>query len=125
MKKIVLLVTALTISACTPHDEAYYRHHPEALKPALAKCSDAPKNDLNCSALEAIAMDMNQYIYELQTGPQDFGRTILSLQTTIAKQKQQLKLEPENQELKTHLKANIQTLSERLAVVRWLESPAS
>lgn len=124
MKKLILILCYIFLAACSePHDEAYYREHPEALKQKIVDCSLMPGN-LDCQKLDVIAIEMNKYIYDLQTGPQIFGQSILKLQETIASQKSQLKNEPKNDTLKNNINNNQQSLSERLAIVRWLESPA-
>lgn len=124
MKKIGVLFLSLSVSlsltGCAAHDERYYREHPQALQEAIAACPNRVPALVSCEALHQIALQVNEYVYDLRMGPQAFGKSILSLQETIAKQESS-----HQASIKSLLDKNKQELRERLAIVNWLESPAS
>lgn len=117
---LFFLFIAMGLVGCEKRDERYYREHPMALQKAIAECPAHEQALVDCETLHQIALQVNDYVYELRMGPQVFGKAILSLQETIAKQtlSHQAYLEP-------LLEKNRQTLRERLAIVNWLESPVS
>lgn len=75
--------------------------------------------------MNQLAKQMNELAYQLQYNPQGFGQQILLLQETIAQQEAALKLNQAMPETKSSLAKNKQNLKQRLAVVKWLESPES
>lgn len=115
-----LFLVTLSLSGCSPHDAQYYREHPKALQEAIAGCPAKAPQLVDCDELHQIAIQVNDYVYELRMSPQGYGKTILSLQETIAKQKS-----AHQAPTTTLLDKNKQELRERLAIVDWLESPAS
>lgn len=115
-----LLPVSISLTGCSPHDARYYREHPKALQDAIAECPVKAPKLVNCEVLHQIAIQVNDYVYELRMSPQGYGRTILSLQETIAKQ-----VSSDQANTKEALEKNKQELRERLAIVNWLESPAS
>ncbi len=123
MKFIILAVMSVWLVACSAHDEQYYRAHPVALQDALTKCPDQQPAGLSCQQLKDIALRLNELAYQLRMNPQDFGKQILALQETIAKQENTLQQNPNQPEVKAALDKNMQQLKERIAVVKWLESP--
>ena len=80
---------------------------------------------MTCEQLETLASRMNKLAYQLQLSPQGFGKKIMALQETIAKQRAQLKAETTNENLQADLTQNERDLADYLAVVRWFESPTS
>jgi len=99
--------------------------NPVALQRALEMCPAQSPKTVSCSELRAIALNVNELAFDLRTDPQGFGLKILSLQQTIAKQQRDLKSDSAQSEaLSTSLKQNQQELERRLAIVKWLESPA-
>jgi len=123
MKFILLAVMSVWVVACSAHDEQYYRLHPVALQQALEKCPEQPSGDLSCQQLKVVAEKLNKLAYQLRINPQDFGKQILALQETVAKQKKSLQQNPNQPDVNAALAENIQQLKERLAIVKWLESP--
>lgn len=117
---LLLLSVSMSLTGCGPRDARYYREHPKALQEAIAQCPARAPALVDCEALHQIAIQVNEYVYELRMSPQEFGKTILSLQETIAKQ-----ASSDPADLKPILDKNKQALRERLAIVNWLESPAS
>ncbi len=109
------------LQACAPHDARYYRLHPAALQKALAAC--AVKSEVVCEEFKNIAEELNGLAYDLRQDPQKFGQKIMVLQITIAAQQEALAQNPNQPDLQRELQQNQQQLTNRLAVVKWLESP--
>lgn len=127
MEKYILLVCmSFSLVACaSPKNEAYYRQNPQQLQQAVQNCSNQQSTHVSCERLAKIAQDVNELAYQLQINPQSFGKTILQLQQTLAQQQAELKANPNQAELKTEIEKNKQQLAQRLAIVKWLESPES
>ncbi len=123
MKFILLAVMSIWVVACSAHDEQYYRLHPVTLQQALKQCPEQQPGNLSCQQLKDIAKKMNVLAYQLRMNPQGFGKQILALQETVAKQKKSLQQNPNQPDVKAVLDKNTQQLKERLAIVKWLESP--
>lgn len=117
---ILLSSMSLSLVACGARDEAYYRVHPKALQDVIADCPQKAPLLVSCDVLHQIALHVNDYVYELRMSPQGYGQSILSLQEKIAQQERS-----KNEEVERAMNQNKQELQERLAVVSWLESPAS
>ncbi|MFT4059946.1 MAG: hypothetical protein QM652_10410 [Legionella sp.] len=124
-KCLAAILIILGVTSCAKKDEFYYQTHPNELQQAIKACPGKTPQGFSCEELRVIAGNMNRLAYQLQNSPQDFGNKILSLQETLAKQEQQLKTEGGNAELKANITQNQRDLAEHLAVVKWLESPAS
>ncbi|KTD21571.1 hypothetical protein [Legionella londiniensis] len=122
-KQVLLLTLSLWISACTADEVHYYSTNPKALQKALDKCPDESPRHISCKKLESIAQQLKEYAFELRTSPQAFGKKILNLQETIARQEQALLHNTNQPQLKAQLQKNKEELQIRLAVVKWLESP--
>jgi hypothetical protein len=114
-KYLVVLFLLLGVSACTTKDEQYYRAHPKALQQALSACPNQSPQGLTCAQAEQIMNKMNGLAFELQLNPQSFGAKILKLQQTLAATPKGAKDQA--------LEQTKQELAERLAIVKWLESP--
>lgn len=124
MKRFSLLLILLaTLSACQIHDEQYYLLHPKEIKQALSNCSSNNLKHVSCQQLEVLAEKTRRLIYELRLSPQGFGKSILKLQEKIASLKRELHKPPNQPNLKKSLEKNKLDLKQRLAIVRWLESP--
>lgn len=116
----LLCCVALMTTACTAQDEQYFSVHPKALQEAIAACPAKAPKSVSCDSLRELAIKVNELVYELRMSPQGFGKTILSLQEKVAAEAL------DNQPATKLLLSKDQTeLSERLAVVGWLESPVS
>lgn len=124
-KCLVAIMLILGLTSCAKKNEHYYLSHPDKLQAAIKLCPEQQPKGLSCEQLQQIAGRMNNLAYQLQLSPQGFGNKILSLQEMIAKQQQQLKNEGINAELQAKIDQNQHDLSEHMAVVKWLESPAS
>ncbi len=125
MKYFILIMASFVSVACTVHDEQYYRLHPNELQKAIVGCPGHQTADISCEQLTAVASHINQLVYQLRSNPQAFGKQILMLQETIAQQQameKKVSLLPETNAL---LIDNQRRLKEHLAIVKWLESPAS
>lgn len=124
-KYLVVTLIVLGLTSCSAKDEQYYRTHPKVLQQAMKDCPKKQPAGLSCQQIEKIAVQMNTLAYQLQYNPQGFGATILKLQETIASQQTQLTKNKANSEMHVDLEKNKKELAERLAVVKWLESPES
>ena len=125
MKYVFLICTSLLLVACATQDEHYYRTNPKILDQAVKNCPAQQPPKLSCAQLAKIAISVNELAYQLQINPQSFGKQILSLQETLAQQQVDLAKDPDQLELKSAIEKNKKQLAERLAIVRWLESPES
>lgn len=124
-KCLLAVLIILGLTSCVQKDEHYYQMHPNELQQAIKSCPQHPPQGMTCSKVQEIAGRMNDLAYQLQQSPQGFGAKIIALQETIAKQQEQLKTESAPADLKTNMAENERALAEHLAVVKWLESPAS
>lgn len=124
-KCLAVSLIILGLTSCTKKDEHYYETHPNDLQQAIKSCPQQQPQGLTCEQLQTIAGHMNSLAYQLQSSPQGFGAKILALQETIAKQQQQLETDLSNADLQASVAQNKRDLAEHLAVVKWLESPAS
>ena len=125
MKYLLIACVSMLLLACSTKDEQYFRTNPQALFKSIKMCPAKQPSLVSCEQLTNIAAAMNELAYQLQISPQNFGKKILSLQETLAKQQSDLKANPNQADLKETISKNEQSLAERLAVVRWLESPES
>jgi hypothetical protein len=105
------LMLSLIALISMAHTERYYNLHPDALQKAIAACPQKQPRDVSCDQLKVIALRVNKLAYQLRLNPQEYGKEILALQEAIAKQ--------DNKNAET----NKRDLRERLAIVKWLESP--
>ncbi|WED44053.1 hypothetical protein [Legionella cardiaca] len=124
-KYLLLIFASMTLTACTVQDENYYRRNPKALQQAVKNCPNQKPSRLSCEQLAIVAESVNELAYQLQMSPQAFGKEILQLQETLAKQQVELENNPNQPELKSLIEKTKQNLAERLAIVKWLESPES
>jgi hypothetical protein len=126
MEKYLLLICAsFSLAACASQDEEYYRLHPQLLQQAVQACPVKKPSLLSCEELSQIARSTHELAYQLQASPQAFGKSILELQQTLAKQEAELRKNPNQPALQSEIKKNKRNLAERLAIVKWLESPES
>lgn len=125
MKPYVFLLTLLSISVCMADVNHYYKQNPLALQKAMRACPDTQPRGVSCDQLKIIAEQINQSAQELRMDPQGYGQRILALQALVVKQSSEVKKGEAHSELQTSLKKNTQQLQERLAIVKWLESPES
>lgn len=122
-KYTILMIASLCLVGCVTHNERYYRLHPKALQLAIKECPKKQPGDISCEQLQTIVAQVNALAYQLRLNPQEYGNDILRLQETIAKQALGLGNASNQQELQSSLVEKRQQLEERLAVVKWLESP--
>lgn len=125
IKAILLMGMSLWVAACSAQDEHYYSMNPQALQQAIKQCPAQPPKKITCDELERIAARINLLAFELRSNPQGYGQDILSLQQVMAKQEEALKQNANQPELKVSFNKNKKLLQERIAIVRWLESPES
>lgn len=121
---VLVLLVILGVTSCATKDEHYYQMHPEKLQQALKACAKQPQG-MTCQQLESIAKQMNALAYQLQRSPQGFGKKIMVLQDAVIKQQEHLKNKGVSAEVQNNLDETQRELSAHLAVVKWLESPAS
>lgn len=125
VKYFLLSLMVMTTAACSAHDEDYYRTHPHELEKALKNCSLQPSETMSCGQLKLIANDVNELAYSLQVNPQGFGSKIISLQNQLAVKQAELARNPKQTELNESILSLQKELNNRLAIVKWLESPES
>ncbi|MFY7697447.1 MAG: hypothetical protein ACOVQX_01280 [Legionella sp.] len=125
MKAVIVTIIWLWASVSLAHNQNYYRLHPHILQEAIKQCPENIDNDTSCLQLRQVALHVNSLVDELRSGPQYFGKKILDLQQLIAKQEMVLQLEGHQTVTSLELAKNRQQLAERLAIVKWLESPES
>lgn len=124
MKAMVVIVISFWMMACSAQDEHYYRVNPQALQEAIKNCPEKSPKGVSCDELKDTALRMNKLALQLRMDPQDFGKQILALQEEIAKQESELA--SKNASIKANgLKEKKEDLKERIAIVKWLESPES
>ncbi|WP_165481087.1 hypothetical protein [Legionella impletisoli] len=123
LRNVFLILLSFWVVACSAHDKHYFATHPHALQQALNKCPEDSPNLVSCRELETMANRINEYALDLRSNPQGFGKEILALQEEIAQQESILRQSQNHSDLKQALQMNKSDLEQRLAVVRWLESP--
>lgn len=124
MKKSVLFMLVVVMcTACSTHDERYYALHPKALQSAMTECPERALGALSCDQLKTIALRINQLAYLLREDQQGYGKKIISLQESRDLQVKHVHDHPNQPELKQTLDETLRHLEERLAVVKWLQSP--
>lgn len=125
MKKcLAVILIALGLTSCTEKNRHYYQLHPQELQENLKECPQKKPSFLSCAELQSTAEQMNTLAYELQNSPQGFGLKIVSLQELLATQHKEFANTKDNS-LKNKIIENERVLAEYLAIVKWLESPAS
>lgn len=124
IKYIILIVMPLFVSSCSAAlDATFYSLHPKELQQALQQCPEKHPAGVSCEQLNNLAMHANILVSELQYDPQRFGKKILTLQEELAQYKAALNGNPEQTGLQASIEKNKVQLGERLAIVKWLESP--
>jgi len=124
IKYIMLMITPfLGSNYAVAHDAQFYSLHPKELAQALEKCPAIHPNEVTCEQLDQYATRANQLVSELQYSPQVFGQKILALQENLANMALDLKSKTQNDALQASFDENKMQLRERLAIVKWLESP--
>lgn len=116
-------IISLWITTGFAQDEHYYSVHPDALRKVIVDCPKKQANNISCEQLNHLATQLNELAYQLRSDPQGYGKRILALQETIAKQETALDNTSEQAELVPLLNENKLRLEQRIAVVKWLESP--
>ncbi len=122
IKYAVLMMMPLLANACA-HDEAYYRVHMPQLQTVLNKCPDSAPVGVSCVQLQKIALRANELGDELRSDPQGFGQKILALQEIMSQDNASLKKNHHQPALQESIAQHQTQLDERLAIVKWLESP--
>ena len=118
-----VLWVVLGLSACSSHDEHYYRLHPKALQSAMAGCPSHAVGALSCDQLKTLAVRVNQLAMMLKHDQLGYGKKIIKLQEERDQLMKQMNDHPEQVELKYAWVDSEQRLAEHLAVVKWLASP--
>lgn len=125
MKYVLIFGLLLSSVFAYAFESEYFHLNPEALQKSLNECPHRAPEGVSCEQLSVIALDVNQLVSELKTDPQAFGYSILLLQQNIATQELKIKNNPSQPELITILEKDKLELAHRMAIVKWLESPAS
>ena len=124
IKYFMLIIAPLMASNyALAHDVTFYSLHPVELQKALEQCPKTHPNEVSCEQLDACATRANRLVSELHYNPQVFGQKILALQEETAKIEAALKDNPGDGQLVSSVDENKKQLRERLAIVKWLESP--
>ena len=123
IKYVVLVMASIGVAACSAHDGRYYSLHPNALQKAIKQCPQTQPKGVSCTQLKTIAVRVNELAYQLRSNSQGYGKKILNLQETIAKQEAALQNGSHQLELQASIHTNKHDLEEYLAIVKWLESP--
>lgn len=118
MRSVILIFLSVGfLTGCSERASSYYWQHPQALHDALIKCQ-THRNTATCENLSQIGYSMNILGQELQANPQDYGKILLNLQMELAEKSAQ---KQENTD--ESLQSLQQEIEQRLAVIKWLESP--
>lgn len=105
IKYLLMACMPLILAACsTQSNEQYYRTHPQVLQDAIKNCSTGQSSRLSCEQLANIATSVNELAFQLQINPQAFGKKILSLQETLARQQADLNTNPNQPALRETVK---------------------
>lgn len=120
---ILMAIPLLANSFSVMHNEAFYRLHPGELQKAIEYCPAQHPKGISCEQLAHCARRANELISELHASPQGFGHNILALQEDMDKLRSSLKASADQIEIQTSIDKNKEQLNERLAIVKWLESP--
>ena len=124
IKYIILMIGPLLAgNSVAAQDANFYRLHPVELQQALEQCPATHPAGVSCEQLDECATRANTLVSELHRNPQTFGQKILVLQEERAKLEAKLNGNSQESDLRGSLDSNKMQLSERLAIVKWLESP--
>ncbi len=110
-------------SYAATHDETFYRLHPGELQVAIELCPAKHPASISCEQLNRCAARVNVLMSELHYDRQGFGQHILRLQEDMDKLKLSFKTTYDQNEIQASIDKNNMQLNERLAIVKWLESP--
>lgn len=102
--------------------EDEYLSNPVKLERALARCPNESPKGIDCAKLLDVEATVNRWISELRMDPQLFGLSIIDLQTTLAQEIEANQKRP-SAALQQEIEQNQKTLTGRLSVISWLESP--
>jgi hypothetical protein len=120
---LLLSVFVLLLSGCGVKDGRYYRSNLNELQKALNACPKPPLGTLSCQQVQELASHMHDLATQLQYNPQEFGIKIIQLQQGIVRDQLAIQNKGAPTDLKEQLREKEQDLADRLAVVKWLESP--
>ena len=123
LRTFITGIALLMLNACQAQDARYYELHPQELQRAIKNCPAQSPGKISCDELKKVARKINSLAYELQMNPQGFGSKIIALQEELVQQQEQFAQHPKEQKLAMQMKQNQEQLAQRLAIVRWLESP--
>jgi len=123
MNYFLAVVLGLLSGSSFAENAAYYWAHPNTLQAALDACEKTENPAKTCKIPAAVAKQMGVFAVELRSSPQGFGQAIMALQTEIATLEAVEKTPSWNAAQAVVLAEKREVLSQRLAVVSWLESP--
>ncbi|MDF1756907.1 MAG: hypothetical protein P1U74_01220 [Legionellaceae bacterium] len=122
LRKLVYLVFFLSCSAFA-EDANFYKMNPQKIQKELTSCPKKHLNGVSCDELNGIASHINDLAISLQLDPQGYGITILKMQEKLAKMIDLENKQQNDVELLAEINKNQQDINERLAIIKWLESP--
>lgn len=114
---IFIFVSIGLLVGCSERSSSYYWQHPQVLHDALIKCQQN-RNTAICDKISQIGYSMNILGQELQANPEEYGKTLLNLQMQLAEKSAQ-----DTHTNDQSLQSLQQEIQQRLAVIKWLESP--
>lgn len=122
MRYGIFFILCVLVSDLFATDLIWYASHPDVMNKALAQCPQNPPQGLTCEALQGLAVDMRALMYALQTDPLEYGHQVMVLQADIVNltERQTNKTTPHLAQVLSEKKRQ---LSERLAMIKLLESP--
>lgn len=124
LKSTIIGFVCLLLMSCSNKDAQYYREHPLELQTTLKQCPEQSPGKISCDELKKVAVDVNRMAYALQSNPQGFGDKIIELQSILSQKKIEL-AKSNTPQLQQEIDSMKQELANRLAIVKWLESPES
>lgn len=118
----VLCICSVSFAA----DVDYSKLNPVKIEQDLASCPDKiPQTKLSCAELKKLAVRINDLAIQLQIDRQGYGKAILASQEKLAKQQELFEKKQNDKKLSQEIAANKQEITERLLLIKWLESPRS
>lgn len=125
IKYLIILLPLLAAGCNKPvRDVHYYSTHPAELQEAIEDCPDTHPEGISCEQINDCATYANEMISEFHYNRQIFGQKILELQKSLHELSRELSQHrPHSYHLQENFDIKKMLLNERLAIVKWLESP--
>lgn len=124
MIRFFLFLFVLSSGTCFAKAINYSQLTPQIIENDLANCPQkSPKLNVTCSDLKQIAERINDLAIQLQVDRQGYGKAILAAEEKLALQQELLAKNQGDSKIVAEIDLNQQEINERLAIVKWLESP--